>query len=81
PRAARPAGTPPIRNAPLHPPDPHHPPARIAGPGRVREEPGPVAELAALCGHLPLHLRAAATRLAARPQWSVAGLVARTGRR
>ncbi|MFD5416444.1 hypothetical protein ACFWJT_00140, partial [Streptomyces sp. NPDC127069] len=67
--------------APLAPAAAPHPTARSAGAGRVREEPGPVAELAALCGHLPLHLRAAATRLAARPQWSVAGLVARTGRR
>ncbi|MFE1791983.1 BTAD domain-containing putative transcriptional regulator [Streptomyces sp. NPDC059525] len=78
---ALPDGTARIRIGPLDPADAHELLARIAGAGRVREEPGPVAELAALCGHLPLHLRAAATRLAARPQWSVAGLVARTGRR
>ncbi|MEU3402371.1 BTAD domain-containing putative transcriptional regulator [Streptomyces sp. NPDC006670] len=78
---ALPDGTAHIRIGPLDPADAHELLARVAGAGRVREEPGPVAELAALCGHLPLHLRAAATRLAARPQWSVAGLVARTGRR
>ncbi|MFG3000517.1 BTAD domain-containing putative transcriptional regulator [Streptomyces sp. NPDC048340] len=76
-----PAGAAHIRIGPLEPDDAHELLARVAGADRVREEPGPVAELAALCGHLPLHLRAAATRLAARPQWSVAGLVARTGRR
>lgn len=69
-----------IRIGPLEPDDAHELLARVAGADRVREEPGPVSELAALCGYLPLHLRAAATRLAARPQWSVAGLVARTVR-
>ncbi|MCX5196080.1 winged helix-turn-helix domain-containing protein [Streptomyces sp. NBC_00249] len=78
---ALPAGAAHIRIGPLEADDAHELLARVAGADRVREEPGPVAELAALCGHLPLHLRAAATRLAARPQWSVAGLVARTGRR
>ncbi|WP_330331335.1 winged helix-turn-helix domain-containing protein [Streptomyces sp. NBC_00536] len=77
---ALPTGAAHIRIGPLEPDDAHELLARVAGADRVREEPGPVAELAALCGHLPLHLRAAATRLAARPHWSVAGLVARTGR-
>ncbi|MGK5632058.1 NB-ARC domain-containing protein, partial [Streptomyces sp. URMC 123] len=50
---------------------------RIAGPDRVREEPTAVAELAAVCGYLPLALRVAAARLAARPAWSVATLLER----
>ncbi|MER7848835.1 BTAD domain-containing putative transcriptional regulator [Kitasatospora sp. NPDC096077] len=49
--------------------------ARIVGAERIRREPDAVAELAALCGYLPVLLRTAATRLAARPQWSVADLV------
>ncbi|MDH6706351.1 DNA-binding SARP family transcriptional activator [Kitasatospora sp. MAA19] len=49
--------------------------ARIVGADRIRREPGPAAELAEICGYLPVLLRTAATRLAARPQWSVADLV------
>jgi DNA-binding SARP family transcriptional activator/tetratricopeptide (TPR) repeat protein len=51
--------------------------ARIAGPERVGSEPGATTELAALCGYLPLALRVAGTRLAARPHWSVRHLVDR----
>jgi transcriptional regulator with XRE-family HTH domain len=40
---------------------------RIVGPGRVAAEPGEAAELARLCGCLPLALRVAGARLAARP--------------
>ncbi|MFK0294515.1 BTAD domain-containing putative transcriptional regulator [Streptomyces sp. NPDC090442] len=50
---------------------------RIAGAHRVEEEPGAVADLVAVCGYLPLALRVAAARLAVRPSWSVAALLAR----
>jgi DNA-binding SARP family transcriptional activator len=51
--------------------------SRIAGPERVRTEPDSTAELAELCGHLPLALRIAGARLAARQHWSVEHLVER----
>ncbi|MDY0811818.1 BTAD domain-containing putative transcriptional regulator [Kitasatospora purpeofusca] len=60
---------------PLEPHDAYELLARIAGADRIRREPDAVAEVAGLCGHLPVLLRTAATRLAARPQWSVADLV------
>ncbi|MEU9041837.1 MULTISPECIES: BTAD domain-containing putative transcriptional regulator [unclassified Kitasatospora] len=60
---------------PLEPHDAYELLARIAGTERIRQEPDAVAELAALCGNLPVLLRAAAERLAARPRWSVADLV------
>ncbi|MFE4513753.1 BTAD domain-containing putative transcriptional regulator [Kitasatospora sp. NPDC056783] len=60
---------------PLEPHDAYELLARIVGAERVRQEPDAVAEVAALCGHLPVLLRAAATRLAARPRWAVADLV------
>jgi tetratricopeptide (TPR) repeat protein/transcriptional regulator with XRE-family HTH domain len=50
---------------------------RIVGPGRVAAEPAAAAELARLCGYLPLALRVAGARLAARPYWRLAQLVAR----
>jgi tetratricopeptide (TPR) repeat protein/transcriptional regulator with XRE-family HTH domain len=50
---------------------------RIVGPGRVAAEPGEAAELARLCGCLPLALRVAGARLAARPHWRLAQLVER----
>jgi DNA-binding SARP family transcriptional activator/tetratricopeptide (TPR) repeat protein len=49
----------------------------VLGPDRVRAEPGALAALCATCGNLPLALRIAAARLAARPHWSIAGLVDR----
>ncbi|SFI60556.1 NB-ARC domain-containing protein [Amycolatopsis sacchari] len=49
--------------------------AGIAGPERVAAEPEAAAELVALCGNLPLAVRIAGTRLATRPQWSIAYLV------
>ncbi|MFJ7248226.1 BTAD domain-containing putative transcriptional regulator [Kitasatospora sp. NPDC098652] len=60
---------------PLEPHDAYELLARIVGAERIRREPDAVAGLAALCGYLPVLLRTAATRLAARPQWSVADLV------
>jgi tetratricopeptide (TPR) repeat protein/transcriptional regulator with XRE-family HTH domain len=50
---------------------------RIVGSGRVTAEPAAAAELARLCGYLPLALRVAAARLAARPHWRLDQLVAR----
>lgn len=48
--------------------------ASIVGPDRVRAEPQAAAELAALCGNLPLAVRIAGNRLATRPHWSLAYL-------
>ncbi|HEV7896682.1 MAG TPA: BTAD domain-containing putative transcriptional regulator [Planosporangium sp.] len=50
--------------------------ARVAGP-RVTADPAGAADVARLCGYLPLALRLAAARLAHRPRWSVADLVCR----
>ncbi|MFI6683095.1 AfsR/SARP family transcriptional regulator [Streptomyces sp. NPDC050485] len=49
----------------------------IAGARRVRSEPDAARQLVAACGRLPLAVRIAASRLAARPDWAVADLVAR----
>lgn len=43
---------------------------RLAGTHRAQAEPDAVAEVAALCGHLPLALRIAGGRLAGKPHWS-----------
>ncbi|MET7335316.1 tetratricopeptide repeat protein, partial [Nonomuraea sp. NPDC005650] len=51
--------------------------ARIAGPGRVHAEPEAAGRIARLCGGLPLALRIAAARLAARPDWTLSYLAAR----
>ncbi|MFD9960254.1 helix-turn-helix domain-containing protein [Amycolatopsis sp. NPDC059020] len=48
--------------------------ARIAGARRVDGEPGAAAEVARLCGNLPLALRLAGHRLAVSPQWTLKGL-------
>jgi hypothetical protein len=50
---------------------------RLLGPERVTAEPEAVKHLADLCDHLPLGLRIAAARLAARPWWPVCALVER----
>jgi tetratricopeptide (TPR) repeat protein len=50
---------------------------RIAGPQRVAEDPAAAARIADLCGHLPLALRIAGARLAARPGWPLEALVER----
>ncbi|MFF0374218.1 helix-turn-helix domain-containing protein [Actinoplanes missouriensis] len=49
----------------------------IAGQAADPAAAGDVAALARLCGHLPLALRIAGTRLANRPAWTVGTLVAR----
>ena len=51
--------------------------ARIAGADRVQTQSQAAAAVAAQCGHLPLALRIAGARLAARPHWSIQQLVDR----
>ncbi|WP_336206539.1 AfsR/SARP family transcriptional regulator [Nonomuraea sp. LPB2021202275-12-8] len=51
--------------------------ARIAGAGRVHTEEETAHRLAALAGHLPLALRVAGARLAAKSHWSVGQLASR----
>ncbi|HEV2371566.1 MAG TPA: tetratricopeptide repeat protein [Streptosporangiaceae bacterium] len=51
--------------------------ARIAGPRRLAAEPAAAADLARLCGYLPLALRVAAERVAARPHLSLSELAGR----
>ncbi|HVD89975.1 MAG TPA: BTAD domain-containing putative transcriptional regulator, partial [Jatrophihabitantaceae bacterium] len=51
--------------------------ARIVGPDRLDAEPEAVAVLVRYCGGLPLALRIAGARLAARSHWSVTRLVRR----
>ncbi|NJC73852.1 tetratricopeptide repeat protein [Planosporangium thailandense] len=50
--------------------------ARVAG-DRVDTEPAAAAEVARLCGYLPLALRLAAARLVHRPSWTVGDLADR----
>src|SRR6476469_5876476 len=52
---------------------------KLVGAERVSAEPAGVRTLADLCGHLPLALRIAAARLAARPPWPASALAARLG--
>ncbi|GAB2749267.1 AfsR/SARP family transcriptional regulator [Kitasatospora kifunensis] len=49
---------------------------RALTPGRVHAEVAAAEQLIELCDHLPLALRIAASRLAARPDWTIADLVA-----
>lgn len=51
--------------------------ARLAGPDRVTAEPAAAADIAELCGRLPLALRIAGARLAARPSMPLTELAAR----
>jgi hypothetical protein len=53
--------------------------ARLAGRQRTVRESGPAAEIAALCGYLPLALRIAAARLAARPGLPLSAFARRLG--
>lgn len=50
---------------------------RIVGRARIIAEPQPMQELYRACGNLPLALRIAGSRLAARPSWSVRSLADR----
>ncbi|WP_410639012.1 ATP-binding protein [Amycolatopsis sp. lyj-346] len=52
---------------------------KAVGRDRVAGELDEVAELASLCGRLPIALRVAAARLASRPRWQVARVVAELG--
>ncbi|PSL53295.1 putative ATPase [Saccharothrix carnea] len=49
---------------------------RVIGPDRVAAEPAAVVELVRLCARLPLAVRVAASRVAARPHTAVADVVA-----
>ncbi|WP_049559561.1 AfsR/SARP family transcriptional regulator [Nonomuraea sp. SBT364] len=51
--------------------------ARITGRERVHAEPAAADRITALCGGLPLALRIAAARLAARPDWTLTYLAGR----
>ncbi len=51
--------------------------AAIVGAQRTAAEPEAAREVLRLCGYLPLAVRIAAARLAARPAWSIAHLVRR----
>ena len=51
--------------------------ARVAGPVRVVAEPDAAATIVGYCGRLPLAIRIAGARLAARPAWSLARLAER----
>ncbi len=53
--------------------------AAIIGAGRAEAEPEAVAEIARLCGCLPLALRIAGARLVSRPAWTVSWLASRLG--
>ncbi|MET0133436.1 MAG: NB-ARC domain-containing protein [Kibdelosporangium sp.] len=50
--------------------------ARIVGADRVDQEPAEARELVGMCGCLPLAVRIAGNRLATRPHWTLAHLVA-----
>ncbi|WP_367131472.1 BTAD domain-containing putative transcriptional regulator [Saccharothrix sp. HUAS TT1] len=52
---------------------------RVVGDGRVAAEPGAAEDIVRLCGRLPLALRIAGARLAARPQWRLTRLAERLG--
>lgn len=51
--------------------------AGVAGRQRVAAEPGPAGELSRLCGRLPLAVRIAGAKLAAKPHWALADMVSR----
>ena len=51
--------------------------ARVAGPVRVAAEPEAAAAIVGYCGRLPLAIRIAGARLAARPAWTLARLAER----
>ncbi len=51
--------------------------AAIIGADRAEAEPGAVAEIARLCGYLPLALRIAGARLVSRPAWTISWFAGR----
>lgn len=50
---------------------------RVAGPDRLRDDPAAASAVVGYCGRLPLAVRIAGAKLAARPEWSVAELAGR----
>ncbi|MGH3735297.1 MAG: AfsR/SARP family transcriptional regulator [Micromonosporaceae bacterium] len=50
---------------------------RVAGADRLASELGAAERISRLCGHLPLAVRVAGAKLAAKPHWSVAKLAER----
>ncbi|MGH3158427.1 MAG: BTAD domain-containing putative transcriptional regulator, partial [Streptosporangiaceae bacterium] len=50
---------------------------RILGEQRVQDQPDAAADLADLCGHLPLAVRIAGAKLASRPHWQLRRLAER----
>jgi DNA-binding SARP family transcriptional activator/tetratricopeptide (TPR) repeat protein len=52
---------------------------RLAGPERIAADPAAAGRVARCCGYLPLALRIAGARLAARPNWPMRELAARVG--
>jgi DNA-binding SARP family transcriptional activator len=59
----------------LQPDEAHHLLAGVLGASRLAAEPGSEAELARLCGYLPLALRIAAAGLSAAPELSISSYV------
>ncbi|MFD5516318.1 BTAD domain-containing putative transcriptional regulator [Streptomyces sp. NPDC127066] len=53
--------------------------AELCGASRLRHEPAAAADILAACGGLPLALRIAGARLAARPSWPLTALAERLG--
>jgi tetratricopeptide (TPR) repeat protein len=51
----------------------------IVGDDRASAEPDAVAEIARLCGYLPLAIRIAGARLVSRPAWTISWFAARLG--
>ncbi|MHA7958592.1 AfsR/SARP family transcriptional regulator [Streptomyces sp. L500] len=77
---AKPAGLPHARLTDLGaltPREAHALLARVAGEDRVAAEPRAAAELVEACGRLPVAVRIAAARLAARPSWTLGAFVER----
>ncbi|MFJ4674614.1 BTAD domain-containing putative transcriptional regulator [Kitasatospora sp. NPDC088783] len=70
-------GTHPVHLGPLPADESREFLARLLGPARASAEPRALAQLAAVCGGLPLALRICGARLAARPSWAVRHLVER----
>ncbi|MEU6035711.1 BTAD domain-containing putative transcriptional regulator [Actinomadura sp. NPDC047616] len=66
-----------VRLGPLSPGEAGDLLQRMVGPGRVAADPDAARDIAAACGHLPLALRIAGARLAARPSIGLAGLAGR----
>jgi DNA-binding SARP family transcriptional activator len=50
---------------------------KIAGADRTKHRPDAVAEIVALCGHLPLAINIAASRFHSRPAWTLEHLIIR----